>query len=82
MVAGGSWGATVFIPRRGYFFFFLSFFLFGFLLFILTADPVSFARSLLKRISSFRGKQGALLEAICENNEPRGRQVDFLRERA
>ena len=81
MVAGGSWGAPVFIPRRGYFFFF-SFFLFGFLLFILTADPVSFARSLLKRISSFRGKQGALLEAICENNEPRGRQVDFLRERA
>ena len=61
---------------------FFSFFLFGFLLFILTADPVSFARSLLKRISSFRGKQGALLEAICENNEPRGRQVDFLRERA
>lgn len=61
---------------------FFSFFLFGFLLFILTPDPVSFARSLLKRISSFRGKQGALLEAICENNEPRGRQVDFLRERA
>ena len=60
-----------------------SFFLpFGFLLFILTADLVSFAKFLRKRISSFRGKQGALLEAICENNEPRGRQVDFLRERA
>ena len=33
---------------------FFFFFLFSFLLFILTADPVSFARSLLKRISSFK----------------------------
>ena len=65
-----------------FFFFFIFFLPFGFLLFILTADPVCFARFLRKRISSFRGKQGALLEAICENNEPRGRQVDFLRERA
>ena len=65
------------------FFFFHRFLLpFGFLLFILTADLVSFARFLRKRISSFRGKQGALLEAIRENNEPRGRQGDFLRERA
>ena len=43
-------------PRRVYFHFFFSFIVFlpfGFLLFILTADPVSFARFLRKRISSF-----------------------------
>ena len=79
LFAGGSWGATVFIPLRGYFFFFFNGFLlfgfvlfplrgyffffrfivflpFGFVLFILTADLVSFARFLRKRISSFRGK--------------------------
>ena len=74
----------VLFPLRGYFFFFpfIVFLPFGFVLFILTADLVSFARFLRKRISSFRGKQGALLEAIRENNEPRGRQGDFLRERA
>ena len=35
------------------FFSFIVFLPFGFLLFILTADPVSFARFLRKRISSF-----------------------------
>ena len=53
--AGGSWGATEFQPRRVYyhFFSFIVFLSFGFLLFILTADPVCFARFLRKRISSF-----------------------------
>ena len=36
-----------------FFFSFIVFLPFGFLLFILTADPVSFARFLRKRISSF-----------------------------
>ena len=55
LFAGGSSGATGFHPRRVYFnfFFFHRFLPFGFLLFILTADPVSFARFLRKRISSF-----------------------------
>ena len=35
-----------------FFFFFIVFLRFGFLLFILTADPVSFARILRKRIST------------------------------
>ena len=45
-----------FKSQRGqlHFFFFHRFLPFGFLLFILTADPVSFARFLRKRISSFR----------------------------
>ena len=47
-----------FKSRRGIFQFFFSFIVFlpfGFLLFILTADPVSFARFLRKRISSYSG---------------------------
>ena len=39
--AGGSWGATACLLP---FFSFIVFLPFGFLLFILTADPVSFAR--------------------------------------
>ena len=63
-----------------FFFFLSSFFLpFGFLLFILTADPVSLAKFLRKRISSFKGKQGALLEAICENNA--GKSIFCAKER-
>ena len=48
----------VLFPLRGYFFSFpfIVFLPFGFVLFILTADLVSFARFLRKRISSFRGK--------------------------
>ena len=52
--AGGSWGAGL-NPgvATSSFFFLSSFFLpFCFLLFIFTADPVSFARFLRKRISS------------------------------
>ena len=64
------------------FFSFMFFLPFGFVLFILTADHVSFARFLRKRISSFRGKQGALLEAICENNEPgAGKSIFCAKER-
>ena len=52
-VARGGWNAG---SNPGMascsFFFFIVFLPFGFLLFILTADPVSFARFLRKRISS------------------------------
>ena len=50
--------------RRGYFQVFSSFIVFlpfGFLLLILTADPVSFARFSRKRISSLFYKAGELL---------------------
>ena len=51
--AGGSWDARS-NPRvaTSVFFSFIVFSHFGFLLFILTADPFSFARFLRKRISS------------------------------
>ena len=51
--AGGSWDARS-NPRvaTSIFFSFIVFLPFGFLLFILTADPFSFARFLRKRISS------------------------------
>ena len=52
--AGGSWDARS-NPRVAtsvFFFSFIVFLPFGFLLFILTADPFSFARFLRKRISS------------------------------
>ena len=51
--AGGSWDARS-NPRvaTSVFFSFIVFLPFGFLLFILTADPFSFARFLRKRISS------------------------------
>ena len=49
-------GQLGFNPAMATFFFFsfIFFLLFGFLLFILTADPVSFARFLRKRISSIK----------------------------
>ena len=51
--AGGSWDAGSNLPVATSRFFSLIVFLpFGFLLFILTADPFSFARFLRKRISS------------------------------
>ena len=59
----GCW----FKSRRGYlhFVFFHRFFLpFGFLLFILTADPVSFARFLRKRISSLCFLRGAWTRSV------------------
>ena len=51
--AGGNWDARS-NPRvaTSVFFSFIVFLPFGFLLFILTADPFSFARFLRKRISS------------------------------
>ena len=54
---GGSWGAgsNPGVATSRFFFFFYHFLPFGFLLFILTADPVSSARFLRKRISSFSG---------------------------
>ena len=58
---GVRWGAAGFKCWRDNFpfclfvFFFIVFLPFGFLLFILTANPVSFARFLRKRISSFSG---------------------------
>ena len=53
--AGGSWGAgsNPGVAASSFFFSFIVFFLpCGFLLFILTADPVSFARVLQKCIST------------------------------
>ena len=56
-LAGGSWGAgsNSGVATCSFFYFFLNivFLPFGFLLFILTADPVSFARFLRKHISSY-----------------------------
>ena len=52
--AGGSWDARS-NPREAtsvFFFSFIVFLPFGFLLFIVTAEPFSFARSLRKHISS------------------------------
>ena len=46
------------------FFFFIVFLRFGFLLFILTADPVSFARFLRKRISSILTKTSGSLSVL------------------
>ena len=53
--AGGSWGASLNpgVATSNFFFSFIVFLPFGFLLFILTADPVSFVRFLQKRISCF-----------------------------
>ena len=58
--------ATIFSLEKFYvaisvFFSFIVFLPFGFLLFILTADPVSFARFLRKRISSRGGTITAIL---------------------
>ena len=52
--AGGSWdaGSNPRVATSGFFFSFIVFLPFGFLLFILTADPISLARFLRKRISS------------------------------
>ena len=51
--AGGCWGTgSILGVDTSIFFSFIVFLRFGFLLFILTADPVSFARFLRKRISS------------------------------
>ena len=53
-LAGRSWNAgSNHGVRLPVFFSFIVFLPFGFLLFILTADPVSFARFLRKRISSY-----------------------------
>ena len=54
LFAGGSWdvGLNPDVVTSSLFFSFIFFLPFGFLLFILTADPVSFARFLRKRISS------------------------------
>ena len=50
--AGGSWDARLNPHVATSVFFFIVFLPFGFLLFILTADPFSSARFLRKRISS------------------------------
>ena len=52
--AGGSWdaGSNPPVAASGFFLSFIVFLPFGFLLFVLTADPFSFARFLQKRISS------------------------------
>ena len=52
--AGESWdaGSNPPVATSGFFLSFIVFLPFGFLLFILTADPFSFARFLRKRISS------------------------------
>ena len=51
---GGSWdaGSNPTVATTFFFFFFMVFLPSGFLLLILTADPVSFARFLLKRIAN------------------------------
>ena len=56
-------GMQVQIPawHLPFFFSFIVFLPFGFLLFILTADPVSFARFLRKRISSINIKRSPLV---------------------
>ena len=67
--AGGSWDARSNPPVTITVFFFLSsFFLpFSFLLFILTADPLSFARFLRKRISSTTIGQSPILNIILRD---------------
>ena len=66
--AGGNLGAGSnpgVVTSRFFFFFFLSFlYPLAFLLFILTADPVTFARFLRKRISSNVIKQLVSASAV------------------
>ena len=69
--AGGSWGAG---SNPGVstssFFSFITFLPFGFLLFILTADPVIFARFLRKRISSKRYTNIIAIDFLSQYQSP------------
>ena len=67
LFAGGSWGAgsNATVATSIFFIFFHRFFPFGFLLFILTADPVSFARFFRKHISSLGNVSLTVATSAC-----------------
>ena len=79
---GGSWrkfwaaGSDPAMATSSFFFSFIVFLPFGFLLFILTADPLSFARFLRKRISS---KWGFFRDHICvDTHLPRYEAIAYI----